>query len=300
MQLASLGEILWDLIDGKELLGGATFNFSVQLSRLGHDVSFVSAVGDDARGRLALETASRLNLSTKFIRTVKDAPTGTVSVTVDPQGQPSYVLHRPAAYDFAVLPSLSADPDWIYHGTLQLMEPRMLALLHDLLWQYPKARRFYDINLRKNSYTAPLVMELLALADVVKLNDDELARVQHMGGTSHSSIEAFCQDYASRFDWEAVCVTRGERGCAIFKGGEYVEVSAVPITVADAVGAGDAFAAAFLHGLDAGWSLSKIGAFANRLGGLVASRPGGVPEWSWSELESSERTNKDSASIPRL
>jgi hypothetical protein len=38
VQLASLGEILWDLIDGKELLGGAAFNFSVQLARLGHDV----------------------------------------------------------------------------------------------------------------------------------------------------------------------------------------------------------------------------------------------------------------------
>jgi fructokinase len=285
VQLASLGEILWDLIDGKELLGGATFNFSVQLSRLGHDVAFVSAVGDDARGRLALETASRLGLSTEFIRTVKEAPTGTVSVTVDELGQPSYVLHRPAAYDFAALPSLPADPDWIYHGTLQLIEPRMLALLHDLLRKYPDARRFYDINLRKNSYTAPLVMELLALADVVKLNDDELARVQQMDGHAHVSIESFCRDYASRFNWDAVCVTRGERGCAIFKDGEYVEVSAIPVRVADTVGAGDAFAAAFLHGLDAGWSLSKIGALANRLGALVASRAGGVPQWWWDELD---------------
>ena len=293
MQLASLGEILWDLIDGQELLGGATFNFSVQLSRLGHDVSFVSAVGDDDRGRRALETASQLGLSTKFIRTVKDAPTGIVSVTVDAQGQPSYVLHRPAAYDFAALPAspdlrLGAgpiDPDWIYHGTLQSIEPRMLALLHELLARYPDARRFYDINLRKNSYTTPLVVELLQLADVVKLNDDELARVQQMAGTSHTSIENFCRDYASRFDWEAVCVTRGDRGCAILKGDEYVEVSVVPVSVADAVGAGDAFAAAFLHGLDAGWPPAKIGAFANRLGALVASRAGGIPEWSPRELD---------------
>lgn len=284
MRLASLGEILWDLIEGKELLGGATFNFSVQLSRLGHDVSFVSAVGDDDRGRRALETASQLGLSTKFIRTVKDAPTGTVSVTVDERGQPSYVLHRPAAYDFATMPALPADPDWIYHGTLQLIEPRMLALLHEMLRRYPNARRFYDINLRKNSYSSPLVMELLAMADVVKLNDEEVAHVEEMAGTAHASIETFCRAYASRFDWEAVCVTRGERGCAIFKGGEYVEVRAIPVTVADAVGAGDAFAAAFLHGLDAGWPLSKIGAFANRLGALVASRAGGVPEWSWNEL----------------
>jgi fructokinase len=166
-----------------------------------------------------------------------------------------------------------------------LIEPRMLALLDDLLRKYPDARRFYDINLRKNSYTEPLVMELLALANVVKLNDDELVRVQQMVGTSYTSIEDFCRAYSSRFDWEAVCVTRGERGCAIFKDGEYVEVSAVPVSIADTVGAGDAFAAAFLHGLDAGWPLLKIGAFANRLGALVASRAGGIPEWSWDELD---------------
>jgi fructokinase len=284
VQLASLGEILWDLIDGEELLGGATFNFSVQLLRLGHDVSFISAVGDDDRGRRALEAAMRLGLSTRFIRTVKDAPTGTVSVTVDAQGQPSYVLHRPAAYDFAALPAQPIEPEWIYHGTLQLIEPRMLAVLHDLLRGHPDSRRFYDINLRKNSYTAPLVMELLQLADVVKMNDDELARVQQMVGTAHPSIEDFCCDYAARFEWEAVCVTQGDRGCAIFKSGEYVEVSAVPVKVVDTVGAGDAFAAAFLHGLNQGWPLSKIGAFANRLGALVASRAGGVPEWSWSEV----------------
>jgi fructokinase len=284
VQLASLGEILWDLIDGQELLGGATFNFSVQLSRLGHDVSFISAVGDDDRGRRALEAVSQLGLSTKFIRTVKDAPTGTVSVTVDAQGQPTYVLHRPAAYDFVELPPLPGSPEWIYHGTLQLIEPRMLALLGELFARYPEARRFYDINLRKDSYTAPLVMELLALADSVKLNDDELSRVQQMAGTSHSSIETFCRDYAARFGWEAVCVTLGDQGCAILKGDEYVEVSAVPVSVVDTVGAGDAFAAAFLHGLNSGWSPVKIGDFANRLGALVASRAGGVPEWSASEL----------------
>jgi len=272
VRVASLGEILWDLIGDQEFLGGATFNFSIQLSRLGHDVSFISAVGDDDRGRRALEAASRTGLSTKFIRTVTEAPTGTVSVTIDAQGQPSYVLNRPAAYDFAAIPEQRIDPDWLYHGTLHFMEPRMYALRHC----YPDARRFYDINLRKDSYTTPLVMELLQLADVVKLNGDEFVRVQEMAGTSQTSIEAFCRDYASRFQWEAVCVTRGERGCAILKGDEYVEVSGVPVNVVDTVGAGDAFAAAFLHGLDQNWGAAKIGAFANRLGAEVASRAGAV------------------------
>ena len=272
MRVASLGEILWDLIGDRELLGGATFNFSVQLSRLGHDVSFISAVGDDDRGRRALTAVAQMGLSTKFIRIVKDAATGTVSVTVDAQGQPSYVLHRPAAYDFAAIPAEPLNPDWLYHGTLHFMEPRM----HKLTRSYPSARRFYDINLRKDSYTVPLVMELLHLADVVKLNDDEFVRVQQMAGTSHTSIETFCRDYASRFQWDAVCVTRGEHGCAVLKGTEYAEIGGIPVNVVDTVGAGDAFAAAFLHGLDQDWPASKIGGFANRLGATVASRHGAL------------------------
>jgi fructokinase len=285
MHLVSLGEILWDLIGRQELLGGATFNFSVQLSRLGHNVSFLSAVGDDDRGRRALQVASQLGLSTEFIRTVKNAPTGTVSVVIDAGGQPSYEIHRPAAYDFVKMPALDAAPQWIYHGTLQLVEPRMRALFLELIRLYPAARRFYDINLRKNSYTPALVMELLHLANVVKLNEDELARVQRMAGTSHASTESFCRDYAARFHWDAVCITCGERGCAILQGVEYAEVAGIPVDVADTVGAGDAFAAAFLHGLDQNWPPAKIGALANRLGALVASRPGGVPNWSWNELD---------------
>jgi fructokinase len=281
VRVASLGEILWDLIEGEEHLGGATFNFSVQLSRLGHDVSFISAVGDDDRGRRALEAAARTRLSTKFIGVVKDAPTGTVSVFLDANGQPSYMLNRPAAYDFASIPGEPIKPDWFYHGTLSFIEPRM----HALLKSYPDARRFYDINLRKDSYTAPLVMESMHLADVVKLNDDEMIHVQQIAGTSHASIEDFCREYASRFQWDAVCVTRGELGCSILKGREYVELPGVPVKVADTVGAGDAFAAAFLHGLDQDWPAAKIGKFANRLGAVVASRPSGVPDWSWGELD---------------
>jgi fructokinase len=285
VRLASLGEILWDVIGDSELLGGATFNFSVQLTRLGHDVAFLSAVGNDERGRRALAEAARLGLDTGYIHTVTGAPTGYVTVTVDAAGQPSYVLHRPAAYDFVSVDLNTLEtPAWIYHGTLQLIEPRMRALLARLTDAFPRAKRFYDINLRRDSYNAPLLMDLLHGANVVKLNDDEVLEMAKLARTHHASLEAFCRDWAARHKWQAVCVTRGAHGCAILLQGEYVEVPGVPVKIADTVGAGDAFAAAFLHGLDAGWPAEKIGAFANRLGALVASRAGGVPEWSLREL----------------
>lgn len=135
MHLVGIGEILWDLIGSSEYLGGAVLNFSVQAARLGHRVSLVSAVGDDRRGALALSQARELGLDTQYIHTVPGHPTGIVTVTVDPGGQPSYVIHRPAAYDFASLDAgefarlAAPPPDWIGYGTLHSMHPTARLLL---------------------------------------------------------------------------------------------------------------------------------------------------------------------------
>ncbi len=290
MHAIAVGEILWDLIGNSEYLGGAVLNFSVQLTRLGHGVSLVSAVGDDPRGRSALSKAHDLGLSTRFVGTVADQPTGIVTVTVDSAGQPSYVIHRPAAYDFASLDEAdfaelaSPPPDWIAFGTLHSMHPKACQLLRTVIRCFPHARRFYDINLRCDSYTPELVKNLCELAHVVKLNDAEVAMVGQMFGTRETTLEAFCRAYASRFEWQAVCVTRGSEGCALLLGGDYLEVTGYHVMVADTVGAGDAFAAALAHGIQSGWPAREVADFANRLGALVASRSGGVPAWTMNEL----------------
>jgi fructokinase len=291
MHLIGVGEILWDLIGDSEYLGGAVLNFSVQLTRLGHQVSFVSAVGDDDRGRRALVQARDLGLPTRFIRTVPDHPTGTVTVTVDAGGQPSYVIHRPAAYDFAALdePDFAAlaspPPDWIAFGTLHSMHPAARRLLRTAIERFPQARRFYDVNLRRDSYTPELVRSLLETANVVKLNDTEVGMVGEMLGMPPRTLESFCRDYSARFGWQAVCVTRGSQGCALLLGEGYLEVPGYRVTVADTVGAGDAFAAALVHGIHSAWPPREVGDFANRLGALIASRPGGTPAWSAADLQ---------------
>jgi fructokinase len=65
--------------------------------------------------------------------------------------------------------------------------------------------------------------------------------------------------------------------------GEYVEASGYKVHAQDTVGAGDAFAAAFVHGLSLRWPTAEIADFANRVAALVASRPGGTPHWTVEE-----------------
>jgi fructokinase len=289
VKTVSIGEVLWDVVESREYLGGATFNFSVNLRRLGHAVSFISAVGSDSRGRLVLERMAEMGLSARFVRVLQAHPTGVVTVTLQ-GGQPSFILHRPAAYDFpqlddADLEELAAQkPDWVYFGTLAMIGEGAHRVTRALFDHLPGARRFYDINLRVESYTPCLVRELMSRATVVKLNDEEVREIDRMFGQQHHSLERFCRDYAALFNWEGVCITRGAKGCAALIQGEYLESDGYAIEVADAVGAGDAFAAAFLHGLDSRWPLPRVTDFANRVGALVASRAGALPPWSVEEV----------------
>jgi fructokinase len=213
-------------------------------------------------------------------------------VRVDSAGQPDYTICRPAAYDAlrldrADLRRLAAiEPDWLYYGTLYQAEPAARAETRKLADALPGAKRFYDINLRRHCYTRELVAELMATAHVVKLNDDEAGAVDSMFGRRHDSLSEFTQFWSRKFGWTAVAVTRGSRGCAVRIGGDYAEPPGYTVKVADTVGAGDAFAAAFLHGLSRGWDGHRTGDFANRVGAVVASRPGGVPVWSMEDCDS--------------
>jgi len=172
----------------------------------------------------------------------------------------------------------------LYFGTLELMSPTVMAVLERLLDAMPDAKRFYDVNLRKESYTPELIERLLGLTTVLKINNDEAKHFADMFDIDADGEQDFCKALAARFNIESICITRGENGCALWRGGLFVESPGVAVTVADAVGAGDAFCAALIQGLAMGWELYGVAAFANRLGALVASRRGAVPEWTPDEL----------------
>ncbi len=291
MKIVSIGEVLWDVIGDQEHLGGAPFNFAAHARRLGHDVQFVSAVGCDERGDRVLERMAQMNLSTRFVRRTEGFPTGIASVTLDAEGQPSFRIEHPAAYDFPELTAadfeelLSPVPDWIYFGTLLQVSSKAHAVTGELLAAKGGARRFYDVNLRPSYYTPYMVRDLLSQATVVKLNDEEVSMVDQMCGRSHSNLEDFCRDYAALLGWEAVCVTRGAEGCVLLLGDELFSAPGYPVKVVDTVGAGDAFAAAFLHGLGSGWPAGQVADFANRVGALVAGCPGAIPPWTMDDIK---------------
>jgi fructokinase len=291
------GEVLWDCYSDHETLGGAPLNFAVHAARLECHPVLVSAVGEDSLGRAARTRIQELGVPDAFLDTTPLFATGRVSVEVDGRGQPAFTIHRPAAYDAVELSMtqlrelVTWRPAWLYYGTLSSMAQRPRRALMQLVEALPNARRLYDVNLRQASYTPELVSDLMPRANVVKLNADEMRTLASLYGLPSGGIEEFCRAGRARYGWDTVAVTMGEHGCGLWMNDQYEEVAGYAVEVADTVGAGDAFASALVLGLSQGWPARRIGEFANKVGAIVASRPGGTPDWTVGEaleLESSQ------------
>ncbi len=297
MKIISVGEILWDVFDDSEFLGGAPLNFSANLQRLGHSVKLFSGVGSDPRGNRALERMRALGLTTQLVQQVVDRPTGTAAVTTDSSGSATFVIERPAAFDLIRFDDgVGAEirtfrPDWVYFGTLAQTDHHAEETLFKLLRECEGAGRFYDLNLRTGHWNIPLLERLSRAATVLKLNAVEAELIYRLCFDERAfSIENFCRNWSSRYGVQTICVTLGSEGCAVFTEGMLNRFPGFPIEVADTVGAGDAFAAGFLHGLHEGWTVDRIASFANALGAVVASQPGATPPWTIEDLDSTACT----------
>jgi len=291
VRIVSIGEILWDVIDQAEYLGGAPLNFAAHARKLGHEVFLLSAVGDDGRGERALQAIRELGIVTDFVQVVRGKRTGTAEVDLDPNGKPMFRIVRPAAYDFIRLTAdlrkriAALQPNWIYFGTLFHTAEPVLAATVRLLEELPSARRLYDVNLRDGNWTLTTVEQLASRATLIKLSDSEAEFLDASLGADgdQASVRDFCHRWCDQYPCRTVCVTLGERGCAIYHDQTYAEFPGVKVDVSDTVGAGDAFAAALIHGMEEGWSMQRCAAFANAVAALVASRPGAIPEWTVEE-----------------
>ena len=290
MQIIAIGEILWDVFEAGKLLGGAPLNFSASAQRLGDSVALLTAVGKDELGNSALQRMAALGLASDFVQVSQERNTGTAVVTIDGSGNASYVIERPAAFDYlhlneALLRRLTAiQPAWLYFGTLAQTQALNEANLNLLLETLPGIRCFYDMNLREGHWNLALIRRLSELATVMKLNETEAETLFQLTYPGEDySLEQFCRIWSYSFKIETICVTLGSEGCAIYAHETFSQHSSFVVQVTDTVGAGDSFAAAFLHTYSRGWPIAKQAAFANALGALVASRAGATPDWTIDE-----------------
>jgi fructokinase len=277
-----LGEVLWDLLPGGRQLGGAPANFAYHAHALGAESLVVSRVGRDDLGRDLLERLNALGLATSGISVDPVAPTGTVSVTLDSSGQPAYTIHTEVAWDFLeagpeVL-RVAAGADAVCFGTLAQRHPVARESIRRVLQATrPEALRIFDINLRQRFWSRDVIVESLALANVLKLNDEELPILAELLGGSGDDDQGLLAWLAQRFDLRAVALTRGARGSLVWTAGRSWDWPGSDLKVADTVGAGDSYTAALALGLLSGTAPEDILRIAHRVADFVCTQPGATP-----------------------
>jgi fructokinase len=287
-RIIGIGELLWDLFPDGRRLGGAPFNVIANLRRLGHATAFVTTVGDDELGREALAAASDLGVDARFVAVSPGLPTGTVAVTPDPVSGHRFEIGSPAAYESigdgtALAARIEAwGPDALVFGTLAQRFPGVRSVTESVATGR-SSHRLYDVNLRDGCWNPALVLRLLRSATIVKVNETEATTLAAIIGTEDDP-GAIGVRLAADHGVGMLCVTRGAAGAVLWVDDELLSVDGSAVDVADTVGAGDAFAAGLLHGVLTGMSHDQALALANRLGSLVASRPGALPDWRIDEV----------------
>jgi fructokinase len=290
IQVVGIGELLWDLLPDGPRLGGAPCNVIVNLVRLGHAASYITAVGDDELGRAALLQLAAVGVDASFIVTLAGHATGTARVELDDDGVPGFTIARPAAYDAIELSPADVDsivrshPRALVFGTLAQQAAAVRHSTLRLAAACADAIRLYDVNLREGGWDEALVRELAELASVIKLNEQEARTIGSLFGVPASDTEALCAGLATRLGLRGVAITAGKSGASLLLDGIFARAAAPDVHVVDTIGSGDAFSAALIDGIARGASAEAAVRRANALGGLIAARPGATPRWTLAEL----------------
>jgi fructokinase len=279
--VAGIGEILWDVLEDNEELGGAPINFAYHINALGGRGIPISTVGDDERGRRALVELAGRGLNTETISQTPRFETGYVQVTIDKNGVPSYSFADDTAWDHLTVnkPGLAmADSlHGVCFGTLgQRSEQSRKAICAFIDSLRADTLKIYDLNLRQHFYSREVIETALAKANILKLSDEELQVMASMFGLDGSD-EAMLKDLILKHGLELTVLTRGPEGCLLLSHDETVNLPGIPSAVADTIGAGDAFTAATAMGKLLGRPLAAIADHANQLAAYVCTCRGAMP-----------------------
>ena len=285
--IVGLGEAVFDIFPDKEVLGGTSLNVAVQAHQLqvslGGRGVLLSRIGNDDLGKRLQNEFKNRDLPLEFVQVDQEKPTGQVLVSFI-EGAPSYEIVKDTAWDFLEFTKhegeLASVCDAVSFGSMSQRHPVSHEATQVFLSEAKNALKIFDVNLRMDLFTAEILDEGCRVANLVKLNDEEIGAVAPLldlpCGNALEQSEAICEKY----DLEAVVFTRGKRGTAALTGKGWIEGAPASFPLAenaDSVGAGDACTAALLTARLLGRSWQNSLDMANQHGAFVASQAGATP-----------------------
>lgn len=279
-KVVGVGEILWDVFPEGKVLGGAPANFAYHATQLGLEGYAISAIGKDDLGEEVLEVLKGKPL--QYMLEETNYPTGTVKVTLNGNGIPEYEICENVAWDniplTAGMKELAKQADAVCFGSLAQRHQVSRSTIQAFVGLVDtNALKIFDINLRQSFFNKVIIVDSLQMANVLKINEEELVRVAELLDITDVGERLVCQRLMDNYDLKIVVLTRGENGSFVFSKDGSSFLDTPKVKVADTVGAGDSFTGAFVAGLLNGDDIAKAHKRAVEVSAYVCTQKGAMP-----------------------
>ncbi len=280
--IVGMGEALWDVLPEGKKIGGAPANFAYHVSQFGLPSCVVSAIGDDKLGAEIIENFNAKGLQ-QLIETVP-YPTGTVQVEIDQAGIPQYEIKENVAWDnipyTARLENLAQRTRAVCFGSLAQRSVVSRTTINRFLDAMPHDNAplvVFDVNLRQGFYNKDILCNSMKRCNILKINDEELVTVSRMFGYPGIDLQDKCWILLGKYNLKMLILTCGINGSYVFTPGNVSFQPTPLVEVADTVGAGDSFTAAFISSILKGKTVPEAHKRAVETSAFVCTQQGAMP-----------------------
>lgn len=280
--VVGMGEALWDVLPEGKKIGGAPANFAYHVSQFGLPSCVVSSIGDDALGKEIIENFTSKGLD-QLIAEVP-YPTGTVQVEIDQTGIPLYDIKENVAWDNIPytehLDALAKRTKAVCFGSLAQRNVVSRETINHFLDTMPKdddSLIVFDVNLRQGFYNKEILCKSMQNCNILKINDEELITVSRMFGYPGIDLQDKCWILLGKYNLKMLILTCGINGSYVFTPGNVSFQPTPKVEVADTVGAGDSFTAAFIASILKGKSVTEAHTIAVKTSAFVCTQKGAMP-----------------------
>ncbi|GLB52110.1 fructokinase [Neptunitalea chrysea] len=293
------GEVLWDIFPEGKKAGGAPFNVAYNLKQMGINSHMISRVGFDTLGNELLNKVKGWGIPETEIQIDNSKPTGTVIATIDNQNEAHYDIVEQVAWDFIECrdnykEKLQTATAFIFGSLItrhQTSYNTLLALIEIAPY------KVFDINIRMPYFDFNKVNELLKKSNVVKMNKAELKTIINLLDKTYYNEKDSVQFIHEHYSLDEVIITKGSKGALYMNNKDYYSVSALPVTIADTVGSGDAFLAGFISKKITGGTPLEAVKQGIDLGAFITSNHGACPDYTMEDFNNFLKTTTQRFSL---
>ena len=278
--VVGLGEALWDVLPEGKKLGGAPANFAYHAGQFGFDTLAVSALGEDALGEETIAALEEHKLN--YLMPRIPYPTGTVQVTLDEQGIPTYNIREGVAWDnipfTPEIEEVAKTCQAVCFGSLAQRSVVSRETIGKFLDATPSdCVKIFDINLRQSFFTKEIIEASMRRCNILKINDEELVVVSRMFELPDLDEEKRCKQLIKDYNLDILVLTCGTNGSYVFTADKSYYQPTPKVEVADTVGAGDSFTGSFCAALLKGKSIPEAHELAVKVSAFVCTQNGAMP-----------------------